>query len=216
MNAPFVRKTHIQKKPAAFGLPYLDIDISPGTLTLIDPDVYSVDHITLLRIIASSNSSSLVMVSEAPVDLFDSAGTDMSIAWRYKGLKPKPLLNLSKCYSFKNDTFDAIKTKFNSVITIFSEVDACELRRICRLNNNTAFVAAPNMSYLYFDTVLKIKSLIFENLGYHGLIEVRKARAVKDLRVEKMKTRVYGYKIKKSGVLIEDVVIPPEDEPQRV
>lgn len=215
MDPPFSRKCPSSSSTEIYGLPHLDIDISPGTLTLIDPDPYSQDHIALLRVIASSNKSRLVMVADVPVDLFESSGSDMVIAWRYKSLRQKPVLNLNKCISFKNDAFDTVSSKFNSLVTIFSQVDAYELRRICRRNNNTAFVAAPNMPYLYFDTVLKIRSLIFANLDYHGLIEVKKARSIRTLRVERMKSLVYGFKIKKNGVLIEDVILPPENEPRR-
>ncbi|MCZ6913266.1 MAG: hypothetical protein O7C59_01260 [Rickettsia endosymbiont of Ixodes persulcatus] len=215
MDKPFIRKLSKHASSEIFGLPCLEIDILPGTITLIDPDVYSLDHITLLRIIASSNQSHLVMVADTPVDLFESKESDMVIAWRYQKVMPKPLLNLNRCLAFKNDNFETIKLKFNSVITIFSSVDSYELKKICRLNNNTAFVTAPGMPYLHFDTVLKIKSLLFENLDYHGLIEIKKSRGFKTLRVEKMKSRVYGFKIKKNGVLIEDITIPPEDEPFR-
>jgi len=214
MNAPFVKKDPSKPNSETFGLPHLEIDISPGTLTLIDPDVYSLDHFTLLRIIASSNSSRLVVVADSPVDLFESR-PGMAIAWRYRETKQKALLDLNKCSSFKNEDFDSIKSKFNSVVTIFSEVDWYELRRICRANNNTAFVTAPNTPPLHFDTVLKIRSLVFEGLGYHGLIEIKKAGSFKDLRVEKMRTRVFGFKIKRDGVLIEDVVIPPGEEPRK-
>lgn len=215
MHTPFSRQRPLSTSTEIYGLPHLDIDISPGTLTLIDPDPYSLDHVALLRVIASANKSRLVMVADAPVDLFESSSTDMAIAWRYKGLSQKPVLNLNKCISFKNDTFETASTKTNSLVTIFSPVDAYELRRICRRNNNTAFVAAPNMPYLHFDTVLKIRSLVFANLDYHGLIEVKKARSFRTLRVERMKSLVYGYKIRKHGVLIEDVIIPPEAGPGR-
>lgn len=215
MSTPFVRGFSSTPGPEMYGLPHLDIDIMPGTVTLIDPDIYSLDHVTLLRIIASSNQANLVVVADAPVDLFEAKSPEMVIAWRYRELRPKPLLNLNKCLNFKNDGFDVIKTKFNSLITIFAEVDSYELKRICRLNNNTAFVAAPNMPYLHFDNVLKVRSLVFEKLDYHGLLEIAKARHFKTLRVEKMKSRVFGFKIKKNGVLIEDVVIPPEDDPRR-
>eukprot|EP00866_Antonospora_locustae_P001184 jgi/Antlo1/1184/1090 len=210
MRPPFLHQCPQLTSTEIYGLPHLDIDISPGTLTLIDPDPYSMDHIALLRVIASTNKSRLVMVADAPVDLFESSSTDMAIAWRYKNLSQKPVLNINKCISFKNDTFETVTTKTNSLVTIFSPVDAYELRKICRRNNNTAFVAAPNMPYLHFDIVLKIRSLVFANLDYHGLIEVKKARNVRTLRVERMKSLVYGYKIKKHGVLIEDVIIPPE------
>lgn len=215
MHPPFSRQCPSFASTEIYGLPHLDIDISPGTLTLIDPDPYSLDHVALLRVIASTNKSRLVMVADAPVDLFESSCTDMAIAWRYKSLSQKPVLNLNKCVSFKNDTFETVSAKTNSLVTIFSPVDAYNLRKICRRNNNTAFVAAQNMPYLHFDTVLKIRSLIFANLDYHGLIEVKKTRSIRTLRVERMKSLVYGYKIKKHGVLIEDVIVPPELEPRR-
>lgn len=206
--------------PITFNIPNFPLTITTGSLMLLTPDVYTFDHYTILRIIASTTHPIPTIISDKPINLFtpqhenEIKQSDFTIAWRYNKIKTQ-LLNLNKNYeadTMGTRTFVHLFQTFkNRMFCIFDPdihyVDFYQIKKLCRKNNNTIIVTGL-CEKKHFDNVVNVKALN-GLLGYHGLLELERVRWIGSVFVENRRTRVVGYKIKKEGIVVEDVVIPP-------
>lgn len=93
-----------------------------------------------------------------------------------------------------------------------------ELKRVVKENNHILLVTVPtfmhkNQFCLYFDVVIKFKSLVFDDSvkNYDGLLEIRKNYGVDFPRENNYDANLFGYREGRYGLLIESIDIPPEE-----
>jgi PAXNEB protein len=163
------------------------------------------------------------------------------IAWRYKELNLKEknfeynLLDRKEVPDSLRieDLIETLKNAKNSSFCVFSifsplfKIDSnqekylflYEMRKYCKLNNNTVYLSIPKFLIdidpsVFFDNIFELSSLLSMGLNkyyYSCLLELKKVSAMNTLRVNDLDSCKYGVKIRSKNVKVEKIDIPPEE-----
>lgn len=98
-----------------------------------------------------------------------------------------------------------------------------ELRKAARINGHVCMVSIPGFftpgaNYgLYFDVVARIESNLFTGLcpNYNVLLGLEKIGGHGCLRVNSLSSLRYGVKVRKEGICVEKIDVPPEESRPR-
>ncbi|ELA47834.1 hypothetical protein VCUG_00676 [Vavraia culicis subsp. floridensis] len=218
------------------GVPLLDsiLNINPGSSILIEQDPATNNHHIFEKLFVAQSvvDNKRITVRSAPFCIpaavsrvEEQKHRPMEIAWRYA---QRNRLTTTE-FDFLENSTDAQNVKFGDEIVITErtciaglcaphEVLGCkELFEIKRevirkhavlLATSPTYICDVNVG-LYFDVVLALESMYAKENGYHGLLRIKKfTRRVDNL--------LYGYRISRYGVVMEEFSLAPDDEPVRL
>lgn len=218
------------------GIPFLDtkLNISLPCMILIEEDENSRNHKIFEKLFVAQSFENLknkneinkisVTSKEFPIPKMikihqKQQHTNMKIAWRYN----KTIESEKICFDMLDTLENLSEIEFSDKIKISKNTLICNLgaphseisnkilfdiKKQVYQNDSILLVTSPtylnkNIQFsLYFDIILSLEQTLAKENGYHGLLRIKKFK-------EKPETLIFGYKITKYGIEMEEFEMAP-------